>query len=185
MIEIRFHGRGGQGAVVACDILALALLKEHQYAQASSLFGAERRGAPVQAFLRTDPDRVLIRGEIFKPDHIVILDPTLIKNVPVTAGLKPGGWIVMNSASRPKASDFPPGSKIAFCDAGAIAAKHGLGSPQSPIVNTAILGGLIKVIKLVSLDSLANAIREIVPGRKEENVAAAKGAYESIQIAAS
>lgn len=181
MIEIRFHGRGGQGAVVACGILANVFLKEGKYAQASSSFGAERRGAPVKAFIRVDDQRIALRGEIYEPDHIVILDSTLIKSEQVTAGLKKGGWVLINSQLESQAFAFLGEFRIVCCDANSIARKHGLGMPQSPIVNTTILGALAKVTGLVTLDTLSQAISEAVPTRKKENVAAATEAYEVVQ----
>ena len=91
MIEIRFHGRGGQGAVIASKILASALFKEGKYAQAFPAFGAERRGAPVMAFTRFDQKAITRRSMVYEPDHVVVLDEPILALVDVTAGLKEGG----------------------------------------------------------------------------------------------
>lgn len=178
MIEIRFHGRGGQGAVVASEILASAFFKEGKFVQSFPTFGVERRGAPVAAFIRVDDQPILLRCEIYQPDHIVVLDPTLILAVDVTAGLKDGGWIIVNSDRRPEELELPERFRVATVDANRIAVKHRLGSPTNPIVNTAILGAFARITRLVGLDPLLEAVREAVPLQKEANVAAAREAYE-------
>lgn len=182
MIEFRIHGRGGQGAVVASNILASALLKEGKYGQSFPLFGGERRGAPVTAYLRAGDKHFSLRGEIYEPDHVIVLDPTLIKVEQVTRGLKKGGWIVINSSREPKTFDFGPDFRVATVDASLIAAKHRLGAAEARIVNTAMLGAVVGVSHLVSLDALLGAIREEAPAKKEENVAAAKEAYEFVRL---
>src|SRR5271157_3829712 len=97
LIEIRWHGRGGQGAVTSAELLAKAAIDEGKYAQAFPAFGPERRGAPVMAFDRVnDLERILVRAEIRQPDMVVVLDPTLLRVVKVTAGLKDKGWLVIN-----------------------------------------------------------------------------------------
>jgi len=100
MRELRFHGRGGQGTVVASKLLAVALFREGREVQAFPAFGVERRGAPVTAFLRISTTPILLRCEITAPDDLVVLDPTLVTAIDVTAGLKEGGTILIN-ADRP------------------------------------------------------------------------------------
>ena len=97
MQEIRFHGRGGQGAVIASRILAQALFIEGRYAQAFPTFGAERRGAPVAAFVRADDSFINVRSRVTKPDYVIVMAARLIESVPVTDGLKEGGIILINS----------------------------------------------------------------------------------------
>ena len=97
MIEIRFHGRGGQGAVIASNILAEAAFKEGKYVQAFPFFGIERRGAPILSFTRIDEKAIRIKNQIYNPDCIVVLDPTLIDAVDVTSGLKENGLILLNT----------------------------------------------------------------------------------------
>jgi 2-oxoacid:acceptor oxidoreductase gamma subunit (pyruvate/2-ketoisovalerate family) len=178
LVEIRFHGRGGQGAVVASQILAAALFKEGKFVQAFPAFGVERRGAPVAAFIRVSDRPILLRCEIYHPDHLVVLDPTLIYAVDVTAGLKEGGWILINSDRSPGEFRLPAKFRVATVDANRIAVRHHLGDPANPIVNTAILGAFARITGLVRLESLLEAVREEVPLRKEENAAATKEAYE-------
>ena len=102
MIEIRFHGRGGQGAVTSAELLALAAIGEGKYAQAFPSFGPERRGAPVVAFCRIDEERIRIRANIYEPDIVVVLDSSLLKIVNVAAGLKSNGIVVTTSTDAPE-----------------------------------------------------------------------------------
>ncbi len=178
MIEIRFHGRGGQGAVIASKILASALFKEGKYAQAFPAFGAERRGAPVMAFTRFDKKTITRRSMVYEPDHVVVLDEPILDVVDVTAGLKENGWILINSPKPPSA--FPQLAKfrVATVAANRIAQEKGLGSVTSPVVNTVILGALAKITGLVGLKAVLEGIREYVPAKAEANVEAAKAAYE-------
>jgi 2-oxoacid:acceptor oxidoreductase gamma subunit (pyruvate/2-ketoisovalerate family) len=162
MIEIRFHGRGGQGAVVASKIMANSVFLEGKFCQSFPSFGVERRGAPVTAFLRVDDKPLRIRTEIYEPDHIVILDPLLVDQVPVEYKQKFEGFRVATVAA----------SQIAF--------KHHLGSARYPIVNTAILGAVAKVLDIVDMESLEKAIREDIPANAEDNVNAAKEAYRVV-----
>ncbi|RKZ21450.1 pyruvate ferredoxin oxidoreductase [bacterium] len=180
MIEIRFHGRGGQGTVVASKILADAVSKEGKWVQAFPEFGVERRGAPVTAFIRIDEQPVYIKSKIYEPQHIVVLDPTLIQAVNVTEGLKEGGWIIINTERKPEDFNFGP-YKVATVDATRIAIKYRLGSKTAPIVNTAILGAVVNVLGLCRLDTLLDAVKEGVPVKPEENAEAAKEAYESVR----
>jgi len=178
MLEIRFHGRGGQGTVVASKALAFAVAREGRFVQTFPEYGVERRGAPVVAFTRIDEEPIYIRSKIYEPDHLVVLEPTLIGAIDVTEGLKPGGWIIINSDK--KAADFSQfkGFKVATIDATSIAVKYRLGSSAAPIVNTAILGALSKITGFVGLDAVRDAVREIAPVKKDENVKASEEAYE-------
>lgn len=182
MIEIRIHGRGGQGAVIASKILACAFFSEDKYVQAFPKFGVERRGAPVEAFLRIDDHKILVRNNIYTPDHIIVLDQTLIEAIDVTAGLKKGGWILTNSNRHPKDFKKLKDYKLACVDANSIAAKYKLGSRSAPIVNTAILGGFAKATELVKLESVTKAITDEVPIKANDNSAAAKEAFQNTVI---
>ncbi|MGB9591121.1 MAG: 2-oxoacid:acceptor oxidoreductase family protein, partial [Candidatus Kryptoniota bacterium] len=144
MIEIRMHGRGGQGAVVAAKILAAAFFKEGKFAQSFPSFGVERRGAPVLAFTRIDDGPVRLRTAIYEPDHLIILDATLIKSTNVLSGLKTGGSVLVNSANPIELFHFPEKYIAAAIDAAEIAVQHNLGTKSIPIVNTAILGAFAK-----------------------------------------
>jgi len=178
MIEIRIHGRGGQGAVIASEVLASAFFKEGKFVQAFPAFGVERRGAPVTAFARVDDQPIRIRNFIYEPDHIIILDPTLIESTQVDSGLKEKGWILINSEHPPKHFSVFSKFRIATVDANRIALDYKLGTPTAPIVNTAILGAFAKVTGLVTLESVIEAVKEFVPANKAGNATAAKEAFE-------
>jgi len=178
MIEIRFHGRGGQGAVIASKILSLALFNEGKYVQSFPIFGIERRGAPVAAFVRIDEEPIRLRTCVYNPEYVVVLHSTLIESVDVSAGLKKGGIILINTHKSPEIYSGLSAFKIATVDASSIAYSHGLGSPSSPIVNTAILGAFLKITEIVPFSSLEKAIKEELPVNSEKNILAARDAYE-------
>ncbi len=182
MRELRLHGRGGQGTVIASKLLAVALFLEGRQVQSFPMFGVERRGAPVTAFLRLDDAPILLRCEISAPDELIVLDATLVGATDVTAGLKPGGHILINSPLSPE--DFPLLSgrfRVSTVDATGIAIRHGLGSPTQPIVNTAILGAFSTDSGLVRLATVVDAIREEVPMQIEANIAAATEASLAVR----
>ena len=182
MLEIRTHGRGGQGAVVASEILAAAFFKEGKHVQSFPTFGVERRGAPVAAFTRVDEAPIRLRCEVYEPNHVMVLGETLVESVDVTAGLKDGGWIIINTELKPSDFKFPKKYRVATVDASGIAVGHGLGSVTSPIVNTAILGAFCKVTGAVGIKSVAESIREYVPTKWEDNVKAAEEALEKVTL---
>ncbi len=184
MIEIRFHGRGGQGTVVASKILAEASFLEGHYVQSYPQYGVERRGAPVTAFLRIGEkgEKLFVRSHIYEPDWIIVLDPTLLESINVFEGLKDNGWVVINTSAVPDKMDVPTKFRIATVDASGIALKWGLGSKAQPIVNTAILGGFIKATGLVSLDSLKKAIKDNVPVKSDDNANASEEAYNNVKM---
>jgi pyruvate ferredoxin oxidoreductase gamma subunit/2-oxoisovalerate ferredoxin oxidoreductase gamma subunit len=176
MRELRIHGRGGQGAVIASKVLAVALFREGRSVQSFPAFGVERRGAPVTAFLRTDDAPIQLRCEIVAPDDLIVLDPTLLLATSITSGLKPGGSILINSPLDPEAYAQLGEFRIATIDASAVAMRHGLGSRTQPIVNTAIVGAFAAFSGLVSLDAVCAAIAEEVPQHAAANVSAAREA---------
>jgi 2-oxoacid:acceptor oxidoreductase gamma subunit (pyruvate/2-ketoisovalerate family) len=182
VIEIRFHGRGGQGAVVASKILAEAFFREGRYVQSFPAFGAERRGAPVAAFTRVDGVPIRLRTYIYAPDHVVVLDPSLLDTTDITAGLKPGGWVVINTECKPEEVAGVKNFRVATVDAGRVAVKHGLGTATAPIVNTAIIGAFARATGEVSIESVCEAIMEALPRGGKENAAACKEAYETTLV---
>ncbi|MCS7258351.1 MAG: 2-oxoacid:acceptor oxidoreductase family protein [candidate division WOR-3 bacterium] len=187
MKEIRFHGRGGQGAVIASEILATALFAEGKYVQTFPEFGVERRGAPVQAFLRFDTKPILLRCKVYTPDDIVVLDPMLVRTVNITQGLKPNGWILLNYPDNldiHKTLQLHPEFKnyrLATVDATKIAIKYRLGPKTAPIVNTAILGAFVRITNYVTLEQVIDGIKEYVPLKIDENIEATKEAYEMVR----
>ena len=152
MIEVRFHGRGGQGAVTSCELMAQAAIAEGKYAQAFPSFGPERRGAPLQAFLRISDEPIRLREKIYEPDVVVVLDPALLATGNVKEGLKPEGTLVANSSKSiaDVRGECGFSGRTAVVDATKIAEEE-LGVP---ITNTTMLGALLKAVGLVKLESL-------------------------------
>lgn len=182
MLEIRFHGRGGQGTVVATILLAKAFFDAGYYVQSFPLFGVERRGAPIEAYLRMDSKEIFIRTNVYKPNHVVVLDRTLLNSVDITQGLRPGGWVLINAASAPQRAERFAGYRLAHVDATRIALKHQLGTRTHPIVNTAVMGALARMLGMPPLEAVAAAIEEELPGKSEQNIRAARDAYESVEL---
>ena len=182
MQEVRFHGRGGLGAVTASELLAQAAFLEGQYPQAFPFFGVERRGAPVTAYLRVGPTPLSVRTAITTPDVVVVLERSLLRTIPVTKGLKPDGLLLLNAARDrvPENLDFH--GRTAVVDATAIALSHGLGTPSVPIVSTAILGALAGASGIVRLASLTTAIARFVPKKVAENLAAAEEGFRAVSL---
>lgn len=180
MLEIRFHGRGGQGAVTASKILALAAFNQGKYVISFPFFGTERRGAPVTSFTRIDDQRIFLKTQIYDPDAIVILDTSIMKTTDVTAGLKEEGFLVVNSGKSPEELGIE--GKIATVDATSIAIGHRLGNKANPIVNTAILGAFARASKEISLESVVDATRTASPKHGDRNAEAVMDAYDSTQV---
>jgi len=182
MFEIRFHGRGGQGVVLAARLLASAFFKDGKFVQAFPSFGAERRGAPVVSFARANGNPIRARFGIYKPDCVIVLDSSLVKAKAVTMGLKSDHWIILNTDKI--TTDYPDlgAYRVATVNASAIARKHRLGTAAMPMVNTTILGAFPKVTQMVSIDSVIDSIRENMHSKSEENAQAALEAYESLSL---
>ena len=181
LMEIRWHGRGGQGAVTSAELLARAAIAEGKYAQAFPSFGPERRGAPVLAFDRiskTQPIRV--RAEITEPDVVIILDFGLISIVNVTAGLKDDGIIVVNTKRSPEeaAAEFGNKWKVATVDATAIANEI----LKVNIVNTTMIGALLKATHVVDMESLIQPLNDRFGRLAERNANTMKKAYDDTRI---
>jgi 2-oxoacid:acceptor oxidoreductase gamma subunit (pyruvate/2-ketoisovalerate family) len=186
MIELRIHGRGGQGAVVASKVLAEAAFRRGEYVQSYPDYGVERRGAPVVAFARiAEPgDSDFVRQDIRQPDHLLVLDPSLLARPTTLSGLKPGGWVVVNSPAHPESLGVPAEFRVATVDAADIAVRHGLGSRAQPVVNTAILGAFVRATGVVPLEALLEAIDEAVAIKAEQNRAAATEAHDRADLGA-
>ncbi len=184
MLEIVFHGRGGQGAVTAANVLVAAALKDgHRGVQSFPVFGSERRGAPVKAFARISDSEVNLRSQIYAPDIVVVVDPGLLALVDVTEGLKPGGALILNTTSGPGDFEFSSRFRVATVDAVAIAIKNKLLVGGIPIINTPILGAIPRVTDLVSIASIESAIKDQWKGEAgERNALAARQAYEQTEV---
>ncbi|NYT06443.1 MAG: pyruvate ferredoxin oxidoreductase subunit gamma [Methanomicrobiales archaeon] len=176
MRELRIHGRGGQGSVTAAELIAVAAFESGVYSQAFPAFGVERRGAPVQAFVRFSDEKIRLRSQVYEPDYIIVQDSTLIKDVPVFSGLKPDGIAIINTEKAGK-YNVPAGVRLITLDATKIALEE-LGLP---IANTTLMGAFTAASGEIALSALESALRERFPGPlAEKNITAARRAYDLV-----
>ena len=180
MLEIRWHGRGGQGAVTSVELFALSAIGEGQFAQGFPSFGTERRGAPVTGFNRVDNKQIKIRSGIYHPDIVVVLDATLVSLVDVAEGLKPEGTLIVNSTKSLEElkKDIRFQGKMATVDATGIAWQE-LGVP---ITNTTMLGALVKISGIVKIESLDEPIKARFGRIAVKNIAAARRAFDEVKF---
>jgi len=182
LFEVRFHGRGGQGAVTASQLLVKAAFLEGKWGQSIPMFGAERRGAPVLAFARISSKPIRRHMQIYEPDAVVVLDSKIFNVQDVTSGLKSNGFLIVNDRRKPGELGFK-GFKVGVVNATDIAVKLGLYFAGFPAVNTAMVGALARATGIVSIDSVVKAIMNTWSGRLGElNAEAARQAYNSIVI---
>jgi len=178
--ELRIHGRGGQGSVTAAELIATAAFEGGVSAQAFPMFGVERRGAPVQAYVRFSDKKVRLRSQIYEPDYIIVQDSTLIRDVNVFAGMKKGGIAIVNT-STPGAWTAPEGVKVITVDATGIALEV-LGVP---ITNTSLMGAFAAASGEITLEAMENAIRHRFPEEiAKKNIEAARRAFSLVKGAA-
>jgi len=179
MIEIRIHGRGGQGGVTLAKLIATSQFLQGRSVQAFGLYAAERSGAPIQAFCRYSEDPITNRNLIYEPDHVIVLDPTLVGTA-IMAGLKTDGWILMNSPQQPDdfAEQFPR-NRLATVDATTIARDNNLGTRSVPIVNTALAGAVARMLAF-PLEDVCAALDHL--GFKGANLTAAARAYDEVRL---
>ena len=181
IMEVRWHGRGGQGAWTASELLARAAIHEGKYIQSFPEFGPERMGAPVTAFTRISTEPIKIHCAVYNPDLVAVIDPTLLKTVPVTEGLNEEGTIIVNSKDAPteirKMLNSNKG-KVWAVPATEIAIKI-LGMP---IGNTAMLGAVARITGIVNLESIEKVVKErFRKDLAEKNFAVIKEAYEEVK----
>jgi len=180
-LEIRWHGRGGQGAVTSAELVALAAIAEGKYAQAFPSFGPERRGAPVLAFNRINSSHhIRTRAAVTNPDISVVLDSGLVDIMDVTAGLRDGGTLVVNSPKKidDLKSELGGPWRLAAINASLIA-REVIGVP---IVNTTMIGALVKATNIIKLDSLEEPLHERFGAKAKNNIEACRRAYEEVSI---
>ena len=180
MIEMRFHGRGGQGAVTSAELVAQAAINTGKFATAFPSFGPERRGAPVVAFARVDDKPVRLRSKVYTPDVVIVLDPSLLEIANPTEGLSKEGILIINSSESPenirKQISFK--GRLAVTDATKIA-KEVIGLP---ITNTTMVGALVKAAKVLSVDSLIEPFNKRFGKIAARNIQAMKRAFEETEI---
>lgn len=180
MVQVRIHGRGGQGVVTAAEMLSVAAFSEGRHAQAFPSFGSERTGAPVVAFCRIDNCPIRVREPIVAPDVLIVQDPTLLHQVDLFSGLSADGFLLVNTARAPAdlgltelTARMRP-ERVATVPASDLARQH-LGRP---LPNAVLLGGFAALTGIVSLASVTSAIRETFAGKiAEANAAAAVAAF--------
>ncbi|MEE4241232.1 MAG: 2-oxoacid:acceptor oxidoreductase family protein [Desulfopila sp.] len=180
IIEIRWHGRGGQGAITAAKIVAnAAFISGYRGVVMAPTFGTERRGAPVFTSLKISREKIYDLSPITTPDMVVVLDHTLLEEVDVVAGLKDNGLVVLN-APRPVTEYSFPGARVAASDVNTHAVQAGL---PPGIVNSGIIGAFARASGLVDIDVLVQAIQDEFTGKKPEmNAEAARIAYENTSV---
>jgi phenylglyoxylate dehydrogenase gamma subunit len=179
--EVRIHGRGGQGAVLACSILAQALIDDGKYAVAIPSFGFERRGAPVAAFLRFDTQPIRAMTNVYHPDCVVCIDPTVSRTVDIFAGMKPGGTVVLTTKARLEELSFPDAVfRVGLCDAVGIA----LSIYRKPVTNAVMLGAFARTTGLLTLASLKEALQQMDfrDAGLTENLSAAERGYNETEV---
>jgi pyruvate ferredoxin oxidoreductase gamma subunit len=184
VFEVRIHGRGGQGVVTAAELLSVAAFTEDQHAQAFPSFGSERMGAPVVSFCRTDDRRIRTREPISEPDALIIVDVTLLHQVNVFGGLKPEGWVLINTSKNFRELRieelFARFDQTRFATVPATDLAREL--LRRPLPNAALLGGFAALTKVVRLGSVTSAISERFAGKVgAANVAAAERAYAHVR----
>lgn len=184
MFEIRWHGRGGMGAVTAADLTASAAIKAGFYALAFPEFGAERRGAPVTAYTRIDERVIYDRTPITNPDAIVVLDPFMITSPRILAGIKEGGYLIANTSKDPaEVLDQLSLRRLKVTTATVDATEIAMQVFKQPIVNTAMIGALIGVTNIVPLEEVLSVVRERFPERlAEPNVRLINESYKSVKV---
>lgn len=178
MIQIRIHGRGGQGVVTAAELIAIAAFKDGKQAQAFPSFGVERTGAPVESYARIDDKPIILREQIYRPDVLIIQDSTLLDIMDVAKGCTDKTMVIVNTAKTKEELKINlPNHNLHTIDA----AKIALEIIGKNIVNTVILGAFAKATGLVSLDSLKQAVAEKFASREDliaKNIKAVEKAYE-------
>ena len=181
MHEVRLHGRGGQGAVLASAILAAALVEEGRHVMAIPAFGFERRGAPVVAFLRLSDCEIRRVTNIYAPDIVVVIDPTVARAVDVYAGMPPGGTLIQATAKAPRDLSLPAHlGRVAVCDAVRIA----MDIFRRPITNTIMLGAFAKATGLVTVAALETALEhtDFRDAGLKQNVEAVRRGFEETVV---
>jgi pyruvate ferredoxin oxidoreductase gamma subunit len=184
MLQVRIHGRGGQGVVTAAEMLSIAAFEDGEHAQAFPTFGSERTGAPVTSFCRIADKAIRVREPIAEPDALIIQDPTLLHQVQVFSGLRDDGYVLINTSRDLHelglgefATGFAPG-RLLTLPASEIASRQ----LHRPMPNTALLGGFAAMTGAVTLHGVVRAIAQKFSGEvADRNMLAADVAYELVQ----
>jgi 2-oxoacid:acceptor oxidoreductase gamma subunit (pyruvate/2-ketoisovalerate family) len=176
MREIKFQGRGGQGVVMASQMLGLAFFKAGMYPQCYSLFGGERRGAPVVSFLRVDKEKILLKCDIKQPNELLCFDESLLNLPDVREGMQSGAGVLICTDKRLDAFEDMSGLSVGVIHASAISEKLGLGH----VMNTVVLGAYCRLNRELPMERVIEAVMDRVPAKKKENVEAVRQGYENL-----
>jgi pyruvate ferredoxin oxidoreductase gamma subunit len=184
MFAVRIHGRGGQGAVTAAEMLSVAAFDEGRHAQAFPTFGSERTGAPVVSFCRIDDRPIRLREPITEPDALIVQDPTLLQQVNLFDGLRPDGYLLVNTGH--DLAELGIGDVVGTLKAERVVAVPATDMAREhlgrPLPNAALLGGFAALTGQVGLEAVVHAIRARFPGQVGEgNAAAAEAAYSYVR----
>ena len=179
MIEIKFSGRGGQGVVIASQILGMAFFKAGHYPQCYSVFGGERRGAPLASFLRVDNQKILLKCEIKNPNEFICFDDSLFDPEEVSSQLVPGGSILINTRKGPEAfADLTRNFKVGLIDGPAVSHEVGLGG----FFNTIMVGAYAAFTGNIGRGPVVEAVMEMAPTKPELNADGSRAAFEKVTI---
>jgi 2-oxoacid:acceptor oxidoreductase gamma subunit (pyruvate/2-ketoisovalerate family) len=178
VLEIKFCGRGGQGVVIASQILGMAFFRINMYPQCYSLFGGERRGAPVVSFLRVDKEKILLKCEIKNPNELILFDAGLVDSQEILSCMPLGSRILVSGPLTSASFSDLAGYEVGFVDSQAIAQGLGLGH----VINTVVLGAYCRLTGHLALENLLETIQEMAPYKPEANVAAARQGYENLKL---
>jgi 2-oxoacid:acceptor oxidoreductase gamma subunit (pyruvate/2-ketoisovalerate family) len=178
MLEIKFKGRGGQGVVLTSEILGRTFFSEGKYAQCFSLFGGERRGAPVVGFLRVDEEPILLKCQIQHPDHLLLFDLSLMDEMEIKRELKAHGTLLINTDQGIESFKTLRPFKMGLIDAGPIARRAGLGET----LNTAMLGAYVSLTRLISKERVIETLKEMFAHKAKPNIEAFQEAYDQVRI---
>ncbi len=176
MLEIKFSGRGGQGVVMASQMLGYAFFRAGMYPQCYSLFGGERRGAPVVGFLRVDNEKILLKCEIKHPNELICFDVSLLNPEELGTSMSPGARILICAPPEVAPSEELQGFTTATIEARSIAEELGLGNA----INTVMLGAYSRFTGSISLDAVSEAVAEMVPAKREANLDAVRQGYDKL-----
>lgn len=186
MIEIVFHGRGGQGAVTASQVLAMAAFRERKYSQAFPSFGPDRRGAPVKAYARVDEKAIVDRSPIVGADYVIVLDPNLFKMSNPLSSLKESGCAILNSEKSPEAilKEIDREKTRVFSIDASMISEEVYGEISIPITNIAMLAAFASVSRIIRLDSIQETLKQFFSGEGLEKAKkSAQMAFEKMERA--
>lgn len=184
VIKIRIHGRGGQGVVMAAQMISAAAFHEGLFSRSFATYGIARRGSPVTSFAMVGERNEMTRSKIYEPDCVIVLDPRLPRVLNVLEGIRQNGTLIQNTAKSPGEALEAPKSGVKRLRVGVVdATSIALRVLGSPVTNTATLGAFARVTEMVSLDSMLKAVERSFKGELvEKNLAATRLGYDEVRV---